>query len=403
MLGRGTEGHMPGQWWNWAADVLLDGLSAVPRMGGHLPKKLHWNKNCSRFLQCSHRSPCSRAGEGVARNRGGGQSRAAECGCRAKPLGSKAWPREQELESPNPPCHLSQTLRQCSGLKKPRGILYPLFFRKFPYNVFLKKVFIEFFLQYCFCSIFCFFLSMRHMGSELPDEGWDPHPRCWKGNPTTDCQGISLPMTFLLPVFKVGRAAGGSTQHLFLFKTLNTNHAQGKLPLTLNLRCESMLCDGWVRGREGTRPYIWSHFNNDATVSLGFGKSCRLSSHPLHHTILAFDLTARFHWPQLPESAPWASCSPAWLWVWLRPSTVSPRHGQPLCPNPRQGSGPWEGTPGPLDFLRKVNNIHFGWASKISPRTPSPFKKKWVASGMQVAIRWSCKGAMLSNPTESFS
>ena len=189
------------------------------------------------------------------------------------------------------------------------------------------------------------------MGSELPDQGWDPHPRRWKGNPTSDCQGSSLPMTFLLPVFKVGRVAGGSTQHLFIFNTLNTNHAQGKLPLILNLRCESMLCDGWVRGGEGIRSYIWSHFNNDTTVSLVLGQSCRLSSHPLHHTILAFDLTARFHWPRLPESAPWASCSPAWLWVWLRPSTVSPRHSQPPCPNPRQGSGPWEGTPGPLDFF----------------------------------------------------
>lgn len=248
---------MPGQWWNWAADVLLDELLAVPRTGGHLPKTLHWNKNCSRFLRCSHGSPCSRAGEGVAGKRGGGQSRAAECEGRAKSLGCQAWPWEQELEFPNPPCHLSQTLRQCSGLKKPTGILYSLFFRKFPYNVFFKK---KSLLSFFFTILFLFhvlvFLSMKHMRSELPDQGWDLHPQRWKGNPTTDCQGSSLPMTFLLPVFKVGRVAGGSTQHLFLFNTLNMNHTQGKLPLTLNLRCELMLYDGWVKGGEGTRPYI---------------------------------------------------------------------------------------------------------------------------------------------------
>lgn len=145
-----------------------------------------------------------------------------------------------------PPLSFIADLKAVLGPQETTGHSLPSFLQEISLQcLFKKNSLLSFFYNIVSVPYFVFFfLSMRHMGSELPDEGWDPHPQRWKGNPTTDCQGISLPLTFLLPVFKVGRAAGGSTQHLFLFKTLNTNHAQGKLPLTLNLRCESMLCDG---------------------------------------------------------------------------------------------------------------------------------------------------------------
>lgn len=45
-------------------------------------------------------------------------------------------------------------------------------------------------LQYCFCFMFCFvvFLTARHVGSWLPNQGSNLHPLCWKamnhqGNP----------------------------------------------------------------------------------------------------------------------------------------------------------------------------------------------------------------------------
>lgn len=66
---------------------------------------------------------------------GSGQGRAAEWECRAKSLGSKAW-SEAGARVSQPSCHLSKILRQCSGLRKPRGVLCSLFFRTFPSNVF---------------------------------------------------------------------------------------------------------------------------------------------------------------------------------------------------------------------------------------------------------------------------
>ena len=36
-------------------------------------------------------------------------------------------------------------------------------------------------LQYCFCFIFCFFfLAIRHVGAELPDQGSNIYPLHWK-------------------------------------------------------------------------------------------------------------------------------------------------------------------------------------------------------------------------------
>ena len=36
-------------------------------------------------------------------------------------------------------------------------------------------------LQYCFCFIVClFFFGLRHMGSWLPKQGSNSHPRHWK-------------------------------------------------------------------------------------------------------------------------------------------------------------------------------------------------------------------------------
>ena len=172
---------MPGQWWNWAADVLLEGLWAVPRTGGHLPKRVHWNKNCSRFLQCSHRSPCSRAGEGVAGKRGGGQGRAAEWERRAKSLGSKAWP-ETGARVSQPPCHLSKILRQCSGLRKPRGVLCSLFFRTFPSNVFFFKSLYWVFFFYNTVSVPCFiFFVPEAYGIWAPWPGMGPSPPALEG------------------------------------------------------------------------------------------------------------------------------------------------------------------------------------------------------------------------------
>lgn len=45
-------------------------------------------------------------------------------------------------------------------------------------------------------------------------------------------------------------------------------------------------------GGEGTKLYIWIHFNNDAIVSQSLGKSCRLSTYPLLPTLLTFHFMA---------------------------------------------------------------------------------------------------------------
>lgn len=47
------------------------GCEAVPMMRGHLPKTLHWSKNCSESLQCSHQNSPSQARERDVGKEGG--------------------------------------------------------------------------------------------------------------------------------------------------------------------------------------------------------------------------------------------------------------------------------------------------------------------------------------------
>ena len=156
----------------------------MPRTGGHLPKRLHWNQNCSRFLRCSHGSPCSGAGEGAAE-----EGRRAGQSCRMGAQSQVSWLQGlagNRSSSLQPPCHLSKILRQCSGLRKPRGVLCSLLQDiSFQCPFFFFKSLLSIFFTILFLFHVLFFLSLRHMGSELPDQGWDPRPRRWKGNPTT--------------------------------------------------------------------------------------------------------------------------------------------------------------------------------------------------------------------------
>ena len=63
---------------------------------------------------------------------------------------------------------------------------------------------------------------------------------------------------------------------LFLYNAQNLDRAQTKLPVALELGV-------WVsvlNWGEGTRHYIWTHCNNDATTSQGLGKSGGFSHSP---------------------------------------------------------------------------------------------------------------------------
>ena len=87
-------------------------------------------------------APALRPARGWFRERGEKPSKAGECELWGAPLlwaksvGFNSWPLKQELKSPDCLCHLLKTLRQLFGLQKAEGILCPLFFRKFPSNVF---------------------------------------------------------------------------------------------------------------------------------------------------------------------------------------------------------------------------------------------------------------------------
>lgn len=71
-----------------------------------------------------------------------------------------------------------QETTRCSLLSLLQDISFQCLF-------FLKSLLSIFFFTILFLFHVLFFLSLRHMGSELPDQGWDPRPRRWKGNPTT--------------------------------------------------------------------------------------------------------------------------------------------------------------------------------------------------------------------------
>ena len=92
---------------------------------------------------------------------------------------------KQELESPTPLSFIEDLKAVLGPQETTRRSLLSSSGHFLPMSFFFFKSLLSIFFTILFLFHVLFFLSLRHMGSELPDQGWDPRPRRWKGNPTT--------------------------------------------------------------------------------------------------------------------------------------------------------------------------------------------------------------------------